>query len=281
MINMELIKKINNNFAVARDSSGNTVIVSGRGIGFIKMPAVINDLSIIDRTYYNADERYINLIKQIPEDIMKLSNRIVDYAAHQLKQKLNPNLCFTLADHINFAIERYKQNIQFHFGVTYEMKYLHPEEMKIGEKAVQAINKKFQTNLPDDEVSVIAMHILEAEHFITHQKNIMDIDQIIEDISLILIQNLNLKIDKNSFSYCRFITHIQYLLQRHSENKAINSDNQRLYQSMIEQFPETYSCVSAIKAYFKETSAWSISDEEMLYLMLHINRLCNNEDCNR
>ena len=280
MSKVELIKKINNNFAVARDSTGQTVIVSGRGIGFVKMPSTVDDLSIIARTYYDVDERYVNLIKQIPEEVIKLSTRIVDYATKQLKQKLNSNLFFTLADHINFALEREKQGIQFHFGITYEMNYLHPEEMKIGEKATAVINRTFQVHLPDDEASVIAMHILEAEQYIEMNKKIANLEKILDDICEILKIELSIAIEKNSFSYCRFVTHVQYLLQRRKEEKEIISENQRLYESMIHQFPETFSCVLRIKDYFNEALSWSISDEEMLYLMLHINRLCNNEDCN-
>ena len=52
---MKLIKKINNNFALAEDSGGNQVIVEGKGIGFTKMPCTITDLSCISRTYYDYD----------------------------------------------------------------------------------------------------------------------------------------------------------------------------------------------------------------------------------
>ena len=48
---------------------------------------------------------------------------------------------------------------------------------------------------------------------------------------------------------------------------------------MIDEFPYTYQCIKDIHQYFDEELKWNISEEEMLYLMLHINRLCNNEDC--
>ena len=58
---MKLIKKINNNFALAEDSGGNQVIVEGRGVGFNKMPCTITDLSCISHTYYDYDEKYLSL----------------------------------------------------------------------------------------------------------------------------------------------------------------------------------------------------------------------------
>lgn len=282
VINMELIKKINNNFAVGRDSSGQFVIVSGRGIGFEKMPCIVSDISKITRTYYDVDDRFIDLIQQIPEDLIKLTTKIVDYASSKLQQKLNPNLFFTLADHINFAIKRARKGIEFHFGITYEMRYLHADEMKIGEEVVALINKTYGVEIASDEAAVIAMHILEAKSItkkVTSKNSALD--HIILGLCEIMNRTLKITIEKDSFNFCRFVTHIQYLLQRRDEKKEITSANSKLCNAMKKEFPETYRCVMDIKIYFKEELKWDVSEEELLYLMLHINRLCNKEDCNQ
>lgn len=279
---MELIKKINNNFAVARDSTGQCVIVSGKGIGFEKMPGALKDLSKITRTYYHVDERYIDLIKQLPEDLVKLSTKVVDYASSKLQQKLNPNLFFTLADHLNFAVQRARQGVEFKFGITYEMRYLHADEMAIGIKVIHVMHRKFGVDLPEDEAAVIAMHILEAESFTMKPvEDEIEIKDLLSNICAILQRELNYKADQNSFNYCRFVTHIQYLLQRRGEENEITSNNKKIFQVMTQEFPNTYQSVVKIQEYLKKQLQWNISEEEMLYLMLHINRLCNNEDCNR
>lgn len=279
---MKLLKKINNNFAVAADSTGQVVIVSGKGIGFEKMPGDLKDLSKISRTYYDVDERYMELIQQLPEDIVNLSIKIVDYASSKLQQKLNPNLFFTLADHMNFAIKRAKQGIHFSFGVTYEMKYLHADEMKIGEQIIKLMNKKFHVELPEDEAAVIAMHILEAKSLPLKNQNVdFDLSKLMERVCEIIQKQFHITLDKNGFNYCRFVTHVQYLLQRRYQKSKITSDNEKIYQTMVKEFPKAYECVKDIKQYFEKDLQWSISDEEMLYLMLHVNRLCNNEDCNQ
>ena len=59
---MKLLKKINNNFALALDSRGEQIIVEGKGIGFQKMPMELNDLSLITRTYYDTKEQDVSLI---------------------------------------------------------------------------------------------------------------------------------------------------------------------------------------------------------------------------
>ena len=50
---------------------------------------------------------------------------------------------------------------------------------------------------------------------------------------------------------------------------------------MKNEFIETYNCIVHIKEYLKVKLNWDCSQEELLYIMLHINRLCIREDCNR
>ena len=49
---MQVIKKLNNNFAICLDKEGNELVAYGKGIGFPKTPYELTDLSKIDRTFY-------------------------------------------------------------------------------------------------------------------------------------------------------------------------------------------------------------------------------------
>ena len=51
---MWVIKKINNNVAMGKDSRNREVVLFGKGIGFHQMPYELNDLSRIDRSYYGV-----------------------------------------------------------------------------------------------------------------------------------------------------------------------------------------------------------------------------------
>lgn len=74
---------------------------------------------------------------------------------------------------------------------------------------------------------------------------------------------------------------MQYLFKRKESNSSITSENSRLFQSMKEEYPMSYACALDIQKYFEDTLSWHPSDEEVLYLMPHINRLCAREDCNQ
>ena len=56
---MKVIKKINNNIAVATDGNNREVIIFGKGIGFHEMPYELTDLNKIER------DRFITLTKSI------------------------------------------------------------------------------------------------------------------------------------------------------------------------------------------------------------------------
>ena len=110
---MQLIKKINNNFCIARDSSGEEVIVRGRGLGFRKMPCELTDLSAIERTYYGVDAKYTGLLSEVSDEEFVVANEICDRAKGLVRVELSPNLVFTLADHLHFTIDRFRRGVSF------------------------------------------------------------------------------------------------------------------------------------------------------------------------
>lgn len=278
---MKLIKKINNNFALAHDSQGEEVIVSGRGIGFIKMPCIITDLSMITRTYYDIDSKYIGLLNEIPENILNISVKIVDYAKNKLKNRLNPNLIFTLADHIHFSIERYKKHIVFEFSLTYDFEQLYSKEIQIGKYALKLMEEQLNIQLPKTEVLGIAMNIINSELYSSIPNNEQDFNELIKHMTVIIENYFHMTIDQTTVNYSRFATHLRYLFKRISQDKTISSDNLKIFQSLQKETPETYQCVYQMSCYLNRKKNWKLDEEELLYLILHVNRLLTREDCNQ
>lgn len=276
---MKLLKKINNNFALAEDSNGEQIIVSGRGIGFQKMPCEITDLNQITRTYYDIDSRYVGLIKEISEEVFDISSKIAQYAKKKIDVPFNPNMVFILSDHIQFCIKRYKKNMTFEYPLSYDFRQLHKKETEVGEFAVNLLNRAFQIKIPMEESIGIAMNILNSETVSETQK--VDFNVLTSVITTIIESYFDIEIDRSSVNYSRFVTHLIYLFERVAQHKKITSENMKIYQSVVEETPETYRCVLKIKNYLLRKQNWYLEDEEILYLILHINRLRSNEDCYR
>ena len=62
------------------------------------------------------------MINDLSGDIIELSTLIIDKANKELNTVLSANIVFTLADHLNFAIQRTKQNLNIKLPIAYDLK---------------------------------------------------------------------------------------------------------------------------------------------------------------
>ncbi|MCI9305500.1 MAG: PRD domain-containing protein [Lachnospiraceae bacterium] len=274
---MKVIRNINNNVAVCLDDNNHEVIAFGKGIGFQKAPYEIA-LSQIDRTYYNLEPHYITLLNELPEDILDVTNEIVRKGSAYLKMEFNTIFWFSLCDHINFAIENTKKGLVLKNPMTNEIRHFYEKEMRLGEWAVKHIGKRLSIRLPQSEAGNIAMHFINAEQQVKQASERNDIEHFVEDITDIVESGMNVIIDRDSFSYSRFVTHLKYLLKRSGSLDVPESENEKLYESVCEEFPELKRVGEKIKEYIAATLLVEPAKEEILYLMIHINRLCGRED---
>ena len=140
--------------------------------------------------------------------------------------------------------------------------------------------KRLGVTLPQEEAAAIALHFVNYQTEDTG-KPAIDYGALIDEATAIVEQELHVEIDKDGFNYYRFVTHMHYLMKRTEEDRMIASQNLEVFTSLCQEFPEIYQCACKIAAKMQETLHQKLSDEEILYLMLHINRLCAREDCDQ
>ncbi|MGM0168907.1 beta-glucoside operon transcriptional antiterminator [Enterococcus sp. AZ135] len=273
---MKAIKNVNNNVCICLDSKGAEVIVFGKGIGFKKPPFEI-ELSQIQKTFYEVSPLNVQMIEHIPQEMIELSIQIMDYATTKLNYALNSNIVFTLADHLAFAIQRKKKNMKVDMPIYYDIKSLYEKEYDIGDYAVKLIVQKCKVELPKSEIAGVAIHLINAAA-ITQEEEKIDNNFVIEHIKELIEETMNIRIYENDFNYSRFVTHLQYLLKRGEQGESIDSDNYQLFESLKNGFPNVYQCSVKINEYLTSIYDFSFDKEELLYLMLHINRLCTREE---
>ena len=270
---MKIIKKINNNAALALDSTGREIIVLGMGIGFPKVPYILADLSKIERTFYDVDPKYLGMIADLPQPILLTSADIAEEAEIELDCQLNPNLPLTLADHLSFAVERLKSGINLTAPIAYDISHLYPREYKLGKQALTMLKEQTGIMLPEHEAVSVALHLINAEtengdlhNFITAMKIMDETDHIIE-------QSLNFNLDKDSYNYSRFATHMRYLIQRLQSGTQMTNQVNTMRRTLMREYPDIYRCALKVTDYFKSTWGWQCTDDEMVYLMMHIHRV--------
>ena len=212
---------------------------------------------------------------EMPENILKLSEKIVAYAKKNLTKKFSKNFVFTLADHIEFTIERIAQNMIFDFKGYYDFKYLYPREVEISKYAMKMIEEELKIKLPESELGGFVMNIVNSELKPSGSDEDVNFAPLISQITVIIEKYFNLEINRDSFNYSRFATHMIYLLRRLKDGKKTSDDNRRIYEKLLEEYPDTYRCVDEIARFLEQNIQSKLDENEMLYLILHVNRLCS------
>lgn len=277
---MVVVKKINNNVAVCRDGHQRELIAFGKGIGFPPMPYQLDDLDKIDRTFYNVSSQYLPLLSDIPVEVVEFTARMMDDIRSRLPYETSSNIVLTLADHIAFCLERAKKGVYIRMPSIYEMEQIYPLEIKIGRHFVAAIERNFRIRLPKGEVQSIALHFINARGDSLGgpdpQEDIQSrYDEVLEQATQIIEWELDVKVQRDTFNYARFATHLQYLIGRLSNQQHIESDNLQMYRSIREEYPLVAACVDKISDYYQNNWSASLTEEERLYLIMHINRVCS------
>ena len=277
---MRGLRKINNNAVICLDSTGQEMIAMGKGIGFGTLPREI-PLAQVERTFYNVDERYLGVLRDLPPDVLDFSARLLDIARNELPYTLSPNAILTLADHIAFTIERARRNIRVKMPLAYDVEQLYPAEYRIGQYAVKRIQKEFQVGLPGAEAVGIAINLLNARVDGDSAPDAAGAgctdSEMLEDITEMVENHFNLIVQRDSFNYSRYATHMQYLFGRIHTSKTIASGNSQMYDSIRAEFPDVAACAEEIAAHIQRKWGCALPEEETLYLILHINRICIKE----
>ena len=276
---MRALRKLNNNAVVCIDSVGREVVAMGKGLGFGKLPLEIG-LEKIERTFYNIDSSGQNMMRDLPAEVVILAAKVIDIAANELPYELSPNAVLLLADHIAFAIERTRKQLHVRMPLAYDVQQMYPREYKIGKYAIARIRKEFKLGLPDYEIVGVAMNLINAKvtpEVKTEQDEVARFAEMLEDVTEIVENHFHIIVDRNSFNFSRYATHLQYLFQRLHQQTAIDSENLRLYKNLRKEFSDISDCVEKISVHIQERWNCSLTEEEKLYLILHVNRICAKE----
>lgn len=257
-------------------------MVFGKGVGFVK-PRQELPLSKIERTFYDINEQYLSLLSSIPSEVIDFTARQVANIQDYLPYKTSSNLVLTLADHLAFAVERSQRGIYVPMPSIYELETSYPLEIKVGRRIISAMEQEFNLKLPSGEVQGVAMHFINARNAPVNSQAKADAtleqryEEILEQTTQIIEREMNVQVRRNTFNYARFATHVKYLLKRLMEKKHIDSSNYLLYGTIREEYQDVAICVEKISDYYEQNLSVPLNKEEQLYLIMHINRVCNGE----
>lgn len=273
---MKISKIINNNVVSTHDDEGREIIVMGRGIGFKAREGSSIHEEKVEKVFrldsQNTMDRFKELLVNLPMEHVQISAEIISYAKGVLNRPINPNVYITLTDHINFALERFNQKMMFTNPLIREVRAFYHEEYLIGEYAIAMIDRDLGIRLPVDEAASIALHIVNAEYD-APMGDTIKITNLIQQVSEVVVEYFNMKLDEQSLSYERFITHLRFLAQRVFTGEHMNLDNLEFQEVIDRLYPQEYACGQKVQALIREEYGHQVTEEEVAYLALHIRRI--------
>jgi beta-glucoside operon transcriptional antiterminator len=187
---------------------------------------------------------------------------------------LNDSIYISLTDHINFAIERNKKGLDIKNALMWEIKKLYKDEFSLGLKALNMIKEKLDVTLPEDEAGFIAMHIVNAE-LNEEMPNIVNITKTMQDILKIVKYHFGIDFDEESLNFFRFVTHLKFFAQRLYSKTYMQSDDDFLFEAVKNKHKDAFACTEKINDYVKRKFDYELTNDEKLYLTVHIERVVN------
>ena len=276
---MKVVKVINNNLIKSVDDKNNEILVMGCGLGYKKVAGDEVDESLVEKVYTcnekTSSSQLISLLEKIPLEHIQATNEIISFAKASLGKKLNQNIYITLADHINFALERQKQGIQIKNALLWEIKKLYNHEFLVGKEALHIIKRRLGIELPEDEAGFIALHFVNALMDDLSMEKTTDMTKMIQKILNIIKYHFNLELDEYSIHYERFITHLKFFAQRIFTGVTIDDQDDQFIEVLKRKYKKEYECTLKVKDYIKQEFDWDLTEDEMIYLTIHINRITN------
>lgn len=273
---MIIEKRINNNVVLAKDNTQQFILM-GKGIGFQAYPGNKVNSGLIEKKFFSAGSLSIEQMSALVTDASQEEIEVIDQAVtmgeEMLNTPLNPNIFFTLLDHVLFAISRVKKQLDIANPLEWEIKKFYPVEYKIGKETVRLIHQRLDIELPPSEAAFIALHFVNGQIESKTVQKAVELTEIINNIAKLVKYHFQVDFDEESIAYNRFITHLRYYLMRQKSGEVIDLEQTALAQIISEKFPEEKLCVDKIASYIQDKMGWQTPDVEKMYLTMHIGNL--------
>ncbi|MBS4207112.1 PRD domain-containing protein [Bacillus sp. FJAT-50079] len=273
---MQIKKVFNNNVALVIDGTEEKILM-GKAIGFQKYPGDFLDEMLIEKTFilHPTDplEKLSTFFNEVSLEVIRLTSQLIQRGKEQLGPHITDSLLIPLSDHIDFALARVADGIEIEYPLKWEMKHLYPEEVAFAKEALTYIEKEASVQLPASEVVPIAMHFVNARYSGTDMKQTIEMTSLVAKVVDIINYHYFIEVNEESLHYARFITHLRYFILRQMEGETNHVNDDILYDVVKNKYPQAFTCALKISQLLEGTMRWTVNQEEVLYLTLHIHRL--------
>lgn len=275
---MYRVKKVlNHNTLIAVVVEDKTeYLIMGKGVGFGRKTGERIEARQDDRVYSmmelteRGDAREI--IKSISPECLELANEVLACAEKEFG-KVDRSILFPMADHIEFALKRIRNNEPISNPLTEDICILFHNEFKVARCIKPLMLKQFGVEINDHEIGYIALHIhsaIEDERV----SQAMQIAKAVRDCISLVEEQTGKTIDVISLSYNRLMNHIRFMIAR-----ALSGEKLKVSMNdyMEVKFPESFGMAQQICDQIRHNMNIELDEVEIGYLAIHIERVVYEE----
>ena len=277
---MRVVKVLNNSLVLALDEQGRETILMGKGIGFHKASGYEFREDEVEKVFVLRDRSInrsiIRLAAETDSVYFEIGKNVIDYAIDTFHMKLLDYIYLSLTDHLAFAVRRVEKEIVVPNFYTQDMQHFNPNEYQVGQYALRVVKEQTGVELPADEAGNIAFHFINAQEDHPYNEKNRKIKQLTEDVLDIVKYYYQLVYDEDTIAYSRYLTHIRLFAQRLVSGKQLPEDTcGLLYDQIAQVCTSEFSCVERVNRFVKERFGVKVTNQEEMYLALHIHRVLN------
>ena len=273
-----LISKILNNNVVISEEDQEEVILMGRGLAFgRKVGQEIPD-ELIEKKYVLSENRR-QLLMELPAEVMEMSDKIISFAREKLQKKLKDTAFLAMADHIHGVLLRLEDDIYLKNFLMWDIRRFFPIEFEVGQYAKQLLSAYIGKELPEEEAAFIALTLVNAE-LENGDGTARDLTMMMEEIMTIVKYSLEISLDEEDIYLERFMTHLKFFCERVLTNSGNRDlEDNEMFDLLKCKYPLAYETTRKIAEFLKQTRNYQTSEDEQLYLTIHLSRMKRRMTC--
>ncbi len=200
--------------------------------------------------------------------------------------KIPDSTVVAIADHIRFAIDRAIEGVEMPNPLKWEVSQFYPREFAFGLQALKQIKSSTGVQLPEEEAVSLALHVVNAQFAQrgadpANMARTTQVTKLLSKTFDVLDSALGGEpIDRESMDAARFVTHLRFLLRRIIDRGPTPHEPEpgmlKLGTKISDEYPVAFQIAGRVIMMLEMELDTETSDDEVIYLTLHIARLMNS-----
>lgn len=270
--NVVVVKVFNNNILLVKDKGIETILFD-KGIGFGKKFGEVLEAGLVVEKLFRIEneENQRNMkeiIGRVDDEFFALCEESIAEISEDLGEELNESIHIGLIDHLHLAVKRIRENEEIQNPFLVEIKTLYRVEFKLAVKLSEKINESANIKIPDGEIGFIALHIHSARNS-GKLSNTIKYSFLSNSIVGLVEERLDIKIDRESLDYARFLTHIRFAVERIITDNPIKND---LIKIIKKEYKISYKIAEEASEILEKGLDKKVTKDEIAYLAMHVER---------